>query len=164
MATIIDLDHRGALFKLDALEQGVQEFREIYASPLLHDWINNELPNMRSSWNIELSPLEQFVALTEIFCSGERLAYGGQFKPLTHIVDGIWELKTEDIRIFGWFSRKDCFIGAVADDATKIKKHKLYYGYANVTTKRFLEALDLDNPKYIPGDNPHAVVSNFNFP
>jgi hypothetical protein len=144
--------------------KGMQEFRTIYASPQLRDWIDNVLPIMGSSWNIELSPLEQFVALAEIFCSGERLAYGSQFKPLTHIVDGIWELKTDDIRIFGWFGRKDCFIGVVADDATRIKTHNLYYGYANVTTKRFLDALDLDNPKYIPGDDPHAVVSNFDFP
>lgn len=164
MATVIDLDNRGQLFKLDALEQGAQEFREFYASPQLHDWVNNVLPNLSSSWNIELSPLEQFVALTEIFCSGERLAYDRQFKPLTHITDGIWELKTADIRIFGWFKRMDCFIGVVADDATKIKKHNLYYGYANITTKNFLQKLDLDEPKYIPGDDPHAVVSNFDFP
>jgi hypothetical protein len=45
--------------------------------------------------------------------------------------------------------------------ATRIKKHDLYRGYANVTTRRFRDELDLDNPKYIPGDDPHAVVSNF---
>ena len=76
-------------------------------------------------------------------------------------MDGVWELKTDDIRVFGWFPRKDCFVGAVADDATRIKTLKLYYGYANVTTKRFLAALDLDHPKCVLGDNPHAVVSNF---
>lgn len=161
MATQLDLDQQGVLFKLDALEQGVQPFREFYAVPGLHRWFDDTLPGMVSSWNIELSPLEQFVALAEIFCSGERLAYEKQFKPLTHILDGIWELKTDDIRIFGWFHRKDCFIGAVADDATRIKTHKLYYGYANVTTRRVIDAIALDMPKCILGDNPHAVVSNF---
>jgi hypothetical protein len=164
MATVIDLDRRGDLFKLDALERGEREFRELYASPLLHGWINDVLPAMVSSWSIQLSPLEQFVALAEIFCSGERLVYGNQFKPLTHIVDGIWELKTEDIRVFGWFPKNNCFVGAVADDATRIKTHRLYHGYVNVTTKRFLETLDLDEPKYIAGDDPHAIVSNFDFP
>jgi hypothetical protein len=161
MATLLDLGERGYLYKLDALEPGVQEFREIYTSPDLYRWIDDVLPQMQSSWGLELSPLEQFVALSEIFCSGDRISYGTQFKPLTHIVDGVWELKTDDLRVFGWFPRKDCFIGAVADDATRIKTLKLYHGYANVTTKRFLAALDLDSPKCVLGDNPHAVVSNF---
>jgi hypothetical protein len=164
MATVLDLDRRGDLFKLDVLEQGVQEFREFYASPRLHAWITGTLPGMASMFGLELTPHEQFVALAEIFCAGERLSYGHQFKPLTHITDGVWELKTEDIRIFGWFSRKDCFIGVVADDATRIKTHNLYVGYANVTTRRFRDALDLDPPKFVPGDDPHAVVSNFDYP
>jgi len=165
MATTIELDREGALFKqLDVLEQSVQEFRQFYASPDLHGWINDVLPTIVSAWETELTPLEQFVDLAETFCAGERLMYGLLLKPLTHITEGIWELKTPDIRIFGWFPRKYCFIGAGADDATRIKRHHLYHGYANVTTKRFRDALDLDNPKYVPGDNPHAVVSNFDYP
>jgi hypothetical protein len=163
MATVLDLDRRDDLFKLDVLEQGVQEFREFYASPTLHEWIIGTLPGMASGLGLELTPEQQFVALGEIFCAGERLTFGTQFKPLTHITDGIWELKTPDVRVFGWFSRKDCFIGAVADDATRIKKHNLYVGYANVTTRRFRDALDLDQPKFVRGDNPHAVVSNFDY-
>lgn len=164
MATIIDLDRRGHLFRLDVLDPGVQEFRQFYVSPALHAWITNDLPKLQSSLGIEQSPLMQFVDLAEIFCGGERLTYGLSFKPLTYHADGIWQLKTQDLRIFGWFHRKDCFVGAVADDATKIKKHDLYHGYANTTTKGFREAIDLDNPKYVSGDNPHAVVSNFNYP
>jgi hypothetical protein len=164
MATVLELDQSGKLFRLDVLEQSVQEFRTIYASPNLHQWITGTLPGMVSAWGIELTPEEQVFALATSFCAGERLVFGTQFKPLTHITDGIWELKTDDIRIFGWFSRKDCFIGAVADDATKIKKHDLYFGYANVTTRRFRYLLDLDKPKHVPGDDPHAVVSNFDYP
>jgi hypothetical protein len=164
MATPIELDRKDALFKLEVLEPAVQEFRQFYASPDLHNWLEGVLPTLASGLNLELSPLEQFVDLAETFCAGERLMYGLQFKPLTHITGGIWEFKTQDVRIFGWFHKKDCFIGAVADDATRIKKHDLYRGYANVTTKRFLEALDLDEPKFLPGDDPHAVVSNFDYP
>lgn len=121
-------------------------------------------PGWRPLPGLNLPLKKQFVALAELFCAGERLSYGYQFKPLTHITDGVWKLKTADIRIFGWFSRKDCFIGAVADDATKIKDHNLYHGYANVPTKRFRDALDLNPPKFVSGDDPHAVVSNFNYP
>jgi hypothetical protein len=164
MATVIDLDRAGELFKLDVLEQHVQEFRTIYASPLLRKWITETLPALPSALGLELSPQQQVFDLAELFCSGGRLSYGLQFKPLTHIVDGIWELKTPDIRIFGWFRQRDCFIGAVADDATKIKKHNLYVGLANVTTRRFRDSLDLDEPKYVTGDDPHAVVSNLDYP
>jgi hypothetical protein len=170
LLTFVDLNgntyrvgSKGELFKLEALEQAVQEFRRFYASPDLHKWINDVLPTLSSSWNLQLTPLEQFVDLTETYCAGERLMYGPQFKPLVHITDGVWELETADLRIFGWFHKNDCFIGAVADDATRIKQLGLYHGYANVTTKRFQEALDLDDPKYIPGDDPHAVVSNFDY-
>jgi hypothetical protein len=164
MATVVQLDQQGALFKLDVLEQHVQEFRQFYASPVLYEWITGTLPGMASAAGVELTPQEQIVALLELFCAGERLAYEFQFKPLAHITDGVWELKTTDIRIFGWFSRKDCFIGAVADDATRIKAYKLYHGYANVTTRGIRDTLNLDQPKFVPGDDPHAVVSNFNYP
>lgn len=164
MATVIELDRRGALFRLNVLEANVQEFRAIYVSPDLHRWITDMLPGMASACGVELTPGEQVFALAELFCAGERLAYEFQFKPLTHIVEGVWELKTTDVRIFGWFSRKDCFIGAVADDATRIKEYHLYFGYADVTTRRFRDGLDLDEPKYVAGDDPHAVVSNFDYP
>jgi hypothetical protein len=165
MATAIDLDRRGDLFRLDVLDRNVQEFRQIYASPDLYRWIRDVLPTLQPSLSIELSPVEQFFALAEIFCAGDRLTFDRGFKPLTRVtIDGIWELKTQDIRVFGWFHRKDCFIGVVADDATRIKSIGLYQGYANVTTKLFLQQLDLDEPKYIRGDKPHAVVSNFDYP
>jgi hypothetical protein len=165
MATLLDLERWGALFRLDAgLDPGVQEFRQIYTSPDLRWWMESTLPGLVSSWNLELTPLEQLDGLINVFCSGDTLTYGQQFKPLTHVKDGIWELKTADLRMFGWFNRKDCFVGVVADDATRIKTYKLYKGYANVTTAGFRDALDLDEPKYVTGDDPHAVVSNFDLP
>jgi hypothetical protein len=164
MATVLDLVRRGDLHELDVLEPTERAHRRIFTSPALKLWLLNDLPNLKSSWSIELSPLEQFFALADTFCSGERLNYETQFKQLTHIADGIWELKTDDIRIFGWFCQKDYFVGVVADDAFHIKKYRLYHAYANVTTKRFIEALDLDSPKFVPGDDPHDVVSNFDYP
>jgi hypothetical protein len=163
MATILSLDQSGNLFRLDVLDPGVQEFRQFYASPRLRAWISDDLPNLRSSLDIEQSPLMQFFDLAEVFCSGGRLDYGYSFKPLTHHADGVWQLKTQDLRIFGWFHRRDCFVGVVADDATRIKTHDLYHGYARVTTAGFRDAIDLDDPKYVPGDDPHAVVSNFDY-
>ena len=121
------------------------------------------LPGLDSTWKIEQPPVEQLDDLMEVFCSGSPLTYGWQFKCLTHVAEGVWELKTADVRLFGWFHKKDCFIAAVADTADRIKTHKLYEGYGRIEVINFRKALDLDDPKFIPGDNPHDVVSNFSY-
>jgi len=165
MATPLELDNAGALFKLDPdLLPGTREFRSIYASPRLKTWIENDLPGLESTWNIELTPQEQLQAFVEeIFCPCEPLSYDWHFKPLTHIQDGIWELKTADLRMFGWFFVKDCFIGSAANLKDTIKRLHLYRPYAEEAVQ-FRDRLDLDNPKFVPGDDPHAVVSDFSYP
>jgi hypothetical protein len=164
MATALHLDAVGDLFKLDpALEPNEQEFRVIYASPRLRRWIEQDLPTLVSDWKVEVSPVEQLSALVELFCSGETLTYGWNFRPLRHIRNGVWELKTPDLRLFGWFNKKDHFIGHAADTASKIKAHDLYAGYIGEVV-RFRDGLPLDEPKFIPGDNPNDVVSNYALP
>jgi hypothetical protein len=164
MATLLDLVARNALFKIDpALDGAGQEFRCIYAAPRLKDWLQGDLLALESTWKIEATPAEQVAELVEHFCSGETLCYEWQFKPLTHIRDGVWELKTADIRIFGWFWKKDWFIGVAANPKDHIKRHNLYNGHTN-EVERFRCALDLDEPKFVRGDNPHDVVSDFSYP
>jgi hypothetical protein len=165
MATPLDLVDRGRLFKLDPdLGFGLQEFRVIYSSPRLKCWIQDVLPALESDRGLQLTPQEQLQAFVEeVFCPGDSLTYEWQFKPLTHIGDGIWELKTADIRIFGWFWKKDCFIGSAGDLKSRIMEMHLYRPYAEEAV-RFRNDLDLDEPKFIPGDNPHDVVSDFGFP
>lgn len=165
MATVLELEAAGSLFKLDPdLQQGIQELRCIYVSPRLKTWIENDLPNLESTWKVELTPQEQLQAFVEeVFCPGEPLTYEWHFRPISHVKDGIWELKTADIGMFGWFSIKDCFIGSAANLTDLVKQHGLYHGYADEAA-RFRDRLDLTPPKFIPGDNPHAVVSNFGYP
>jgi hypothetical protein len=164
MATLLDLELQGLLFKLDpVLEPNEQEWRRISTSENLTTWIKSILPTLVSEWKIEVSPTDQLDALVEIFCSGETITYSTHFKPLAHLGDGVWELKTSDVRVFGFFHVKDWFVGVVADDANKIKRHGLYPGYANEVV-RYRNTLNLDNPKYVSGDDPNDVVSNYDFP
>jgi hypothetical protein len=88
------------------------------------------------------------------------LYYTAQFHPIRHVRDGIWVLKTPDLRIFGWFPVKDCFIGWRAEHADFVKRHDLYHGLAGETAE-FRDRLLLDEPKFVPGVNPDAVVSNY---
>lgn len=164
MATLSQLDQAGAVHKLDpGLPETTQPERMVYISPRVRKWIEEKLPDQGSTWNIEETPQEQLVALTEAFCRGDELAYDHQFKTLHHKEAGIWELKTADVRVFGWFAHKDCFVAAEIDVAQRVKDHNLYHGYCGATA-RFRDELDLDDPKYVPGDDPDAVVSNYSYP
>jgi hypothetical protein len=164
MATILELERDGQLFKLDAgLGPTEQEWRRISASLRLCQWIERVLPTLAPQWNSEQSPLEQFDDIVWAFVSGEPLVYLHQFKPLRHIAGGVWELKTPDLRVFGWFDQMDSFIAVCADQKNRILNHGLYHGYCGEVA-RFRERLDLDEPKFLPGEDPYVVVSDFNQP
>ena len=49
------------------------------------------------------------------------------------------------------------------ESADTVKRLHLYRPYAEEAV-RFREQLDLNNPQFVPGDDPHAVVSDFSFP
>ena len=164
MATVLQLAVAEKLLKLDAsLEDNEQEWRAIYVLPVMRPRLEKDLPDWVSEWKVEVSPIQQLDALLEIYCSGETLTFGPQFKPIRHVKDGIWELKTPDLRIFGWFHIKDCFIAGAIDLAFNVKSHGLYAGYAGVVA-RYRDQLDLNEPKFVPGENPNDVVTNFNYP
>lgn len=164
MATITTLVAEGRLHKLDpALEDDEQEERLIYMSDRVANWLVNELPEMGSSWDIETPPDEQLSALVQEYASGAILTYEWQFKPLNPIGEGVWELKTADLRVFGWFPCKDCFVAVVADRKDRILEHGLYAGYRN-TVAWFRRDLPLDEPKFVEGEDPNAVVSNYTLP
>jgi hypothetical protein len=165
MATIVELaTPSGALVKLDiGLDDDQQEFREIYISQKLAGQFVNVLPAMPSKHDLkEQSPQQQVDARTAQFVAGEPLAFDTHFNVLRSHGQGVWELKTADVRIFGWFARKDCFIGVVMADATFVKTHDLYRGFIGEVV-RFRNELNLDEPKFLRGEHPNDVVSNWTF-
>ena len=72
----------------------------------------------------------------------------------------MWEIKTADVRVFGWFYRQDQFIALVGDEAWRVKEYKLVRGYTDEVVK-YREGLNLDEPKYVREKDPNYVVSNF---
>jgi hypothetical protein len=164
MATLLDLSRAGRIEKYDpALPRGRFEERRIFFVPRAVKWLQNELPDCSSSWNIEASPEEQLYDLLQAFCSGEHLFYQRQLNPIRHISAGIWELKTADVRLFGYFHRKDCFICTDADLASRVKEFKLYNGYRDQAVRERSQ-LKHDSPTFIPGDDPQNVVSAYSYP
>lgn len=163
MATIQQLDSLGKLNRYEAfLPAGTLPCREIYFSQVMYEWHDKRLPEMKSYWGLEFKPDEQVLGLLVDYISGVDLSIGDDLKLLTY-ESGVWEFKTPDVRIFGWFPKKDCFIAVCADDATFTKTHRLYHGYIGQAVD-FREKLDLDCPKYIEGVDPYAVVSNYHYP
>lgn len=160
MATILELEESGQLVRVDA-SLGPKEFenRRIF---LLAETVlrATELcESMESEWDIETTPAEQLDELFYHFMSGGVLDFPKQFHDLQHVRDGIWQLKTADLRLFGWFASKDCFICAYVVNANELKRGLPYSGYCEQTWfKR--QNLDLDEPKFIPGQEPTNVVSN----
>jgi hypothetical protein len=164
MATLPMLEADGALCRYEPeLDHGQQELRLFYVFPRVAEWMERTLPILGSTWNIEETPLEQLDALLAVFCAGDPLSYGQRFKPLNALGDGVWELKTADLRIFGWFPRKDCFVATDADLARTVKSNRLYRPYAEQAV-RFRDRLGLDEPKFVPGEDPLDVVSDFYYP
>jgi len=140
-----------------------QEERMIFAYPRVIEWLQKELPDEASSWNIEETPLEQIDAFVADFCSGAELTINRQVKPIRHIRHGILELKTADVRLFGWFAKRDCFICTAGNTAASVKVHRLYNGYRDEAV-RLRRELDLDEPKYVDGDDPDRVLSDWCYP
>ena len=168
MATLAELaGANGPLKKLDPVldpdDPNAQEERLIYGSERFVTWVETRLPGLGSTWDIEVAPDQQVDALFEVYTSGEVLTYQWQFKSINPIGEGVWELKTADIRIFGWFHALDCFIAVVADTKQNILDHRLYAGYRG-TVDNYRNQLTLDEPKFVQGDDPNAVVSNYTLP
>jgi hypothetical protein len=160
MATLFELCDNGVLIRLDAgLGDGEFDERRIYLIPKVRDWIERDLPTLQSTYQLELTPAEQLYALFYQFCVGKPLAGGGRYKKLNPRDRHVWELKTGDLRIFGWFPQMDVFIVCAIHDATRVKEIQLYAGFREEVV-RVRNTMPLDEPKCIEGDEYDDVLSN----
>ena len=165
MATILELEKLRVLEKYNAnLRPREFEDRRLYAGARLVKWFADVLPHLGSSWKREETPEFQVAYLLKKYVTGAVLTYDWQFHTLRPFENSVWELKTADVRIFGWFFRKDHFIGVVADLKQNILDHSgIASGYVGDVV-RFRDRLDLNEPKLIEGKDPNNVVSNFTYP
>jgi hypothetical protein len=163
MATLIELENEKEVYKLDpALSWREQEMRCIYALPRVREWIEEVLPSVVSDRFTEEDPMMQVDSLLSEFCRGDPLPINQKFRALVHLGDGVWELKTADVRLFGWFYRKDCFVISDCDTKHRLLKYNLYKQYC-IQSVRFRDGLNLDSPKFVEGDDPNDVISDCYF-
>jgi hypothetical protein len=161
MATLLDLVRARELSKLlPGLEPDEQEFRMLYAAPRFEKWVVETLPTLNSQHNLDVTPQQQLEDFFINYALDRPLTYRWQFRPIKHHGDAVWELKTADVRVFGWFYRKDQFIALIGDEKWRVKEYALIPGYANEVVQ-FRDNLDLEIPKFVLGKDPNDVISNF---
>ena len=131
-----------------------QPVRLMYGFPHVVEWLNNDLPSITTlsadPAEGRQTPLEQVDFLLHEFIGGADLSYYERSHFMEPLDGGIWELKTTDVRFFGWFVCRGIFIAANIDSAYRCKLYPLYEGYKTNTIHR-RNLLDLDDPKFIIG-------------
>jgi len=130
------------------------EDRYIWGTPDFWDWVQNDLPKLQPGrLGVDQSPQEQFFEILYKWITGKPMRYNKMFKDLMPRSDEVWELKTADLRIFGWLYRPRKFIAVVGGYADDYKgaHNKQNYEDAKRKVLRCRCSLDLDEPKYVTG-------------
>lgn len=166
MATIEQLEQAGLIVRLEIeLEIQEQPWRCLYATPDFIRWLDEELENLETRViGGDLEPLEQVDDLFHQFVAGEDFATDRRFRKLSSDPEHfVWELKTIDIRIFGWIPQKNFFICTFGDLADEIKLRN-QYGTNIAKTVYVRNNLNLDEPKYVNSVEYENVISTKNKP
>lgn len=142
------------------LRRGRQPERSFYGCPEFMTALRNDLPNWTTGiLNAAQTPTEQMDSLLSRWISGREMEYGRRFRVMRPVRDQVWEMKSLDLRIFGWIYRPRVFIAAVLGYTDWYKGRAPAHSY-DAARGRVLEtrdALDLDQPKFTAGEL-HALV------
>lgn len=138
------------------LEVGEFPERRVYVSEDFEDWVCDVLPNVSRDRG-GLAPHEQVDELLNEFVLGRPLAYEVGRKVLDPVTNYVWELKTADVRVFGWFPKKGTFV-AVCGELKKHLTKRIDYDPHIKSVVGFRDNLDLDPPKYITGVRANEVL------
>ena len=136
------------------LEDGEFPSRWFYCFPEFRRWMNEELPKLKTGrLKSTESPREQFDNILYRWTSGKTIKYDKVFKDLMPRRDEVWEMKTVDLRLFGWMCQPRKYIAVFGDyaDLYKSPSMKASYGTALSRVLRARARLNLDEPKYCSG-------------
>jgi hypothetical protein len=133
MATFSTWLVRSGLQPLDIpLEPDEKKWGTLYVAPKFGEWLKERLAaDEESPIGADLTIVEQLQDLFRVFITGRQLVFDEQFHSLWPGEKAVWELKTADLRIFGWFANKDFFIALFGDFKDRIVDYGLYPGYRN---------------------------------
>jgi hypothetical protein len=131
--------------------------RYVYFAPEVDTWLRATLRRAVKDRSNNLSPYEQAEQLLYDFAIGRPMAYSVHYRKLDPIVQHIWELKTEDVRLIGWFPQKRHFVVVCGRLKREIPRAKLY-GPCVECSIWFRSNLDLEEPKAITGVSHRDIL------
>lgn len=107
----------------------------------------------------DIAPMQQARALFKMFISGEALEEGLEFRLMQPMERDVYELKSADLRFFGWFYRRGIFIVTAADTMENVHSQEGLSSRHRDGVIAERNVLDLDPPKYIEGARIADVFS-----
>lgn len=160
MPILSDLVSNGAIVRIDVeLAPHEQAMRLLYGTPQFVAWLQDIMAGASPPRPLgHLPAAEQIDDLFYSYLSGAPLIFNRQFRAIRAEANAVWELKTPDVRIFGWFLAKDCFVAVFGNWADIIKDHDLYRGY-RIAIRRLRRELGADATLCVKGDAPDDVLS-----
>lgn len=133
------------------LALGERRERIVLITPNVYEWMRDVLPDLKTDGFVDgaITPREQVLQFLRGYVSGSDFV-----PPLPHDMgtpeEGVYEMRTDDIRLFCWAPRKEMLCIGYADTKEKCKNNALYAGYRN-ETKRIRAEVGLYNGIYITG-------------
>lgn len=122
--------------------------------------IEKDVPSFTTSDATQASPLAQIHAEIRGFCAGQPLFVSRDFHCLDPLGKLIWELKTPDVRLFGWFIAKNVMVLHTVGDANVLHKRWSNYAIPIDSTDKFRDSLGNLFPQPLTGVKASDVVSN----
>ncbi|UFX41723.1 hypothetical protein HAP47_0020645 [Bradyrhizobium sp. 41S5] len=164
MSTLNKLVQAGTLTSvtLGLLDDELPE-RGLFGTTRLHNFLANDLPSIPSR-DATLSALEQVANLFGRFLTNKPLVLQSPIAPVRHLEDSVWELKTKDVRIFGWFAAKDSMVIDAGCDVKLLKAGKINYSAFINQTSYVRKALGFSTNDYIIGKLPHDILTRIVIP
>lgn len=161
MATLVELCESGVLDTIDPLEPDELPWRILYATTDFLHWAATVLPVLpHNPLYDKLTPIEQVFAVFAEYVSGDDFLTDRRFKKLSWTPEHhVWQIKTEEVRIFGWVPKKNVFICCFGDSADRIKTEDSYGRYIAQTVYT-RNNLQLDEPRFVESKSYEDVISN----
>jgi len=154
MATLDTLLGDQHLVRILVPTDGERLRRWVYGFPEFQDWLQYTLPKLdRGRLQAPDLPEEQVDNVLYRWLTGKEIRYSRQFQDLMPGTDEVWEMKTADIRIFGWMYRPLKFVAVFGDYADLYKGARRSRSYDDARQRVVNERnkLDLDPPKFAAG-------------
>lgn len=161
MATLDELAAIG-LIRPQLIQLGRYEFveRKLYVTPQFRAWLSKDVKDATAFRASDAPPRYQAHDLIKSFITGKPFRETRLYKRMSPESNDVYELRTADLRFFGWFPKMDCFVAVVGDLFGPLKAEPSLYEKHRIDCLKFRNLLDLDEPKYMPGAGEYGVISS----